>query len=396
MLSQKGCEQAVEIFTPLDPAMLSDPYAVYARLRETDPVHWHEGLRAWVLTRHDDCVEVLRQHEKFSSDPRKLGKPIADTVISLQTMDPPEQSLLRHRFLAALKRQDLDAWAGHVRARAAQLLAQVDGRPFDFVSEIAEPLSLYAMCQLYGVPYPREDEQLRNASRTMVLGMDSGLDPTRRQPALDARDVLNQFVEEWIAKPNGTGIVADIDWTPASTSTPTPDSERRYLVNSARAVFDAGYSVTSNFLGNVMDWLVSQGPVDRDVARRMDRCAVEELARLVGVVQAVSRHCLTDVQMRDQPIRRGEVVIVVLAGANHDPDVFPDPRKADLTRTPNPHVGFGRGVHSCIGGHLAVQAALALFQALSERPGSIQYDGLRTIRPTATQRGLDALRLRSG
>lgn len=377
-----------EVFNPLSPEMLSDPYAVYAHLRATDPVHWHEDLGAWVLTRYDDCLEVLRKAEIFAADPRKLGEPIPEVVVSLQTMDPPELSTVRHHFLSGLRRQDLDSWARRVRQRAGELLDAVGNRTFDFVTDIAEPLALDAMCHLYGVPYPDEDELLRSSSRTMVLGMDAGLDPTREAAGLAARDVLNAIISEWVDGQQGSGVLAGIDRV---ASIP-----RRYMINSARAFFDAGYSVTANLLGNVAAWLVNARMSGSDRLRRMDGRAVEELVRLVGVVQAVSRYCLADVNLRGRRIARGDVVVVMLGGANHDPEVFPDPQVADLSRDPNPHLGFGRGVHSCLGGHLATRVTLALLAAMADRPGQMGIDGRPRQRPTATQRGFDHLPMRTG
>ncbi|QUH04558.1 cytochrome P450 [Saccharopolyspora erythraea] len=376
-----------EVFDPLSPSMLADPYLVYERLRTEDPVHWHEHLRAWVLTRHEDCAGVLRRPEVFGSDPRKLAKPIPESVISLQTMDPPEHSAVRHHFLAKLRRQDLDAWSARVRRIAGELLANAGPDSFDLVAGVAEPLALHSMCLLCGVPFPDDDERFRTASRTMVLGMDAGLEPARREPALAARGVLNEIIEDWIARAPRESLISGLD--------EVSGIERGYLVNSARAVFDAGYSTTGNLLGNIVKWLLGPGGV-RDTAPLggLDSRAVEELGRVEGVVQAVSRHCLADVEIGGRALRRGDVVIVMLAAANHDPKVFPDPRRADFSRESGPHLVFGRGVHSCLGGHVAGRIALALLHALAEGFERIEPAGPHRQRPTATQRGLDYLPIR--
>lgn len=369
------------VFAPLSEGMLADPHAVYARLREEDPVHRHDQLGAWVLTRHDDCARVLKDTDSFGSDPRALGKPIPDTVLSIQTLDPPEHTAVRHLFLDAVRRREVTGWADGVRRVARELLlAEPDGS-VDFVTGIAEPLALQAVCDLYGVPVPGDHERLRAASRTLVLGMDSGLDPARREPSLAARDTLNAMIDGWRAEARPDGVLARV---------PARD---QVLRNSLRAVFDAGYSTTANLLGNAVEWLLAHGIRTGAELSALDGRAVEELVRLAGPVQVVSRHCKTDVGLRGKLLRRGDVVITVLAAANRDPEVFPDPDEARFTRSPNPHLGLGRGTHSCFGGHLGKHVLLALLEAFAD-VGVIAPAGAPVRRPTGTQRGLDHLPVR--
>ncbi|NUT53902.1 MAG: cytochrome P450 [Saccharothrix sp.] len=367
------------IFEPLSDRMLADPFAVYARLRAEDPVHRHEGLGAWVVTRHDDCTRVLKDSTTFGSDPRSLGIPLPDAVLSIHTLDPPEHAAVRHRFVDALRGQEVRGWADGVREAADELVGRVDG-VVDFVTEVAKPLALRAVCSLYGVPAPDDEEPLRAASRTLVLGLDSGLAPERREPSLAAREALNGMIERWRPAARPGGVL---------TAVP-PGGQ--VLRNSARAVFDAGYSTTADLLGNVVAWLTAGGPWRGDLAA-VDGRAAEELIRLAGPVQVVSRRCKAEVDLRGRRLARGDVVIVALAAANRDPDVFPDPDTADFTRGPNPHLALGRGTHSCFGGHLGKQVLLALLHALGGVAG-IEAAGVPVQRPTGTQRGLDRLPVR--
>ena len=364
------------IFAPLSDRMLADPHPVYARLRAEDPVHWHQQLGAWVLTRHEDCTRVLKDTTTFGSDPRALGKPLPEQVLSVQTLDPPDHTAVRHRFLAAIRRQEAAGWAENVRRVADELVRDATGA-VDLVTDIAEPLALRAVCALYGVPLPNDHEELRAASRTLVLGMDSGLAPERRAPSLAARETLNEMIERWRDTARPGGVLAAVR------------AEDRVLRNSLRAVFDAGYSTTANLLGNAVAWLLADGPRDGAVLA-LDLRGAEELLRLTGPVQVVSRHCTADVELRGRHLTRGDVVIVVLAGANRDPEVFPSPDKADFARSPNPHLALGRGTHSCFGGHLGRQVLLALLNALSTLT-RLEPAGAPVRRPTATQRGLDHL-----
>lgn len=375
-----------EIFAPLSPHMIANPYAVYERLRADDPVHWHEQLSAWVVTRHDDCTRVLRDTDVFGSDPRALDKPIPSSVLSLQTLDPPAHTAVRHRFLAALRQQCENSWAAAVRRSTDMILAATGDGVIDFVSAIAEPVALNAMCTLYGVPYPADHQRFRDMSRMMILGMDAGLDPSRREPALAARDVLNEMIRKWQCDAAPGGILASV-----SAEMPDDPVEQRILLNSMRAVFDAGYSTTSNLISNALMWLADQHPWAAAELAALDGRAVDELIRIEGPVQAVSRHCKADVDLRGRTIRRCDVVVLVLAAANHDHEVFPNPRAAAYGRYPNPHLGLGRGTHSCLGGHLGRRVLLILLHALAAHFTRIELAGPWLRRPTATQRGLDRL-----
>ncbi|CCH30712.1 cytochrome P450 [Actinosynnema sp. NPDC047251] len=369
------------IFAPLSATMLADPHAVYARLRAEDPVHWHDQLAAWVLTRHDDCTRVLKDTTAFGSDPRALGKPLPDSVLSLQTLDPPEHTAVRRRFLHPLRAFEDGLWDKEIRRVARDLVDRLDG-VVDFARDVAEPLALHAVCTLYGIPFPAEHERFRATSRTMVLGMDAGLDPARREPALAARDQLNAMIAGWRAAAVPGGVLASVE-----------PGEDRVLRNSLRAVFDAGYSTTGNLLGNAVHWLTDRKPWRGAELAELDGRAADELIRLAGPVQAVSRHCKRDTELRGRPVRRGDVLVLVLAGANRDPEVFPDPDVADFTRSPNPHLGLGRGAHSCFGGHLGRHLLITLLAELA-RLDRIEAGGEPVRRPTATQRGLDRLPIR--
>ncbi|MER5265390.1 cytochrome P450 [Actinosynnema sp. NPDC002837] len=367
-------------FDPLSATMLADPHTVYARLRDEDPVHRHDGLGAWVLTRHDDCTRVLKDTDSFGSDPAALGRPVPESVRNLHVLDPPESTPVRHLFLGLLRSRE--ALVGESARRLADdLVEDLDG-VVDFVHDVAEPLALQAVADLYGIGFPADHQRYRETSRTMVLGMDSGLDPTRLEPALAARGALNELITGWRGGAAPGGVLDAVR-----------PGDDRVLVNSLRAVFDAGYSTTGDLIANALHWLTSRRSWTGAELASLDGRAVDELIRLAGPVQAVSRHCKSDVDLRGRRLRRGDVVVVVLASANRDPLVFPSPDEADFTRSPNPHLGLGRGVHACFGGPLGRQVLLTLFRALA-RVGRLDAAGEPVRRPTATQRGLDHLPLR--
>lgn len=373
-----------EIFAPLSPAMLADPYPVYAQLRAEEPVHWHDQLGAWVLTRHADCLRVLKDPATFCSDQRKIGREVSWQRLSLQTLDPPDHHALRRPVLAALRSADLGVWGKEVQSLAAETIGPAAGQPLDLLPDVAEPLALRAMCLLYGVRPPADEAAFRAASHALVLSMDAGLDPDRAGPGLAARGLLNDLVEGWFADEHADGMMAQL--RAARSQVPA-----QHLVNTVRALFHAGYASTSSLIGNAILALAVRGELSSERLRTADAALAEELLRLDAPVQATTRACVSDTTLGGRRVRRGDAVVAVFGAANHDPAVFPDPDRACFTRTCHPHLAFGRGAHACLGAHLAIRILLAVLHELGCWNTDLRIVGEPERRPSATLRGLAQL-----
>lgn len=155
------------------PSILRNPYPSYGRMRVTSPVFWHELLGSWVLTRHADCLAVLTDSNRFASDWRRAGEDIPAPLLSVQTLDPPEHTAIRHLLLDGFRAQDRAALHDALEGQIDDLLAELARRPsFDFVGELAEPVALRFVTAFLGVPAPELDWFVP-MSRTVVDGMDS-------------------------------------------------------------------------------------------------------------------------------------------------------------------------------------------------------------------------------
>ncbi|MFF4693742.1 hypothetical protein [Streptomyces sp. NPDC001307] len=138
-------------YDPLDATILRDPYPVLAELRSSNPVFWHEGMGSWALTRYADCVAVLRDHATFARDPRRTGGTVTEPSLSVQSLDPPQQGRIRSLFITALHAQDLTAVESRARRLVLGRLEDLaDGDVLDVVSEIAVPLSVAVVADLFG------------------------------------------------------------------------------------------------------------------------------------------------------------------------------------------------------------------------------------------------------
>jgi cytochrome P450 len=367
------------------PANLRNPYPAYAALRENTPVLWHELLGSWVLTRHADCLAVLTDSTRFASDWRRAGEEIPGPLLTVQTLDPPEHTGIRHLFLDGFRAQDraaLHEWMN--RQAQARLAALAHRDSFDFVGELAEPLALASVTAFLGVPAPDLDWFVP-MSRTIVDGMDAGLWPEKHEPAVAARKKLADYAGGWLADPPETGLIRYVaEHADASGVDPA------VLRNSLRAVLHAGYESASRLLGNATAALLQTPGVLDELRGTSDQAAaVDELIRYDAPVQADARVCVTDTEIGGVTIRAGDPVTLFLGAANHDPVRFAGPTELRLNRTPNPHLGFGRGAHACLGASLAVRQAGAVLGTLAK-----EYPDARAVaepdhRRNLTLRGLD-------
>lgn len=373
----------MQFFDPLSPATLRNPYPVYSQLRANDPVHWHERLHGWVVSRHTDCAQILQDHETFRSDFRIIGEEAPEEFLSLQTLDLPDHAVVRRAILSSMREVDLAGWLQETRRHAEKLLAELGRESFDLITQFVEPLAAHSMCLLFGIPLLDDEESFRSAQRDLVLSMDSGLDSSRRDAGMRARRYLSGLVEPWIERPPSTGLLANVDFASVRP-------RLNFLVNSLRAIFVAGYSSSSSGLGNAVRVLAENHLLSGDASPRIDQTAFHELMRFEGPVQAESRALSADATVGDRRLPAGSVVVVLVGAANRDETVFSDGDRLRLDRTPNPHLAFGRGIHACVGTRLALMLGVEILGLLTARY-RIRLDGEAVQRPTATLRGLDRL-----
>jgi cytochrome P450 len=373
-----------KFFDPLDPEVLADPYPAYGRLRETDPVYWHQQLNSWVLTRYADCGYVLENSDIFANDFRRIGIPTPGPILNLQTLDPPEQTPLRQFATNALHSQDLGKLELNIGRRADELLDGLAHRDsFDFVRDFADPFTLGTISRLVGVEPSKQDEQWTRMNDDLDRSMDSKLVPDSEEAGLEARAKFSALVDSWLRAGSTDGIVGFIVQHQDEAGV-----SREILVNSLRAFWHAGFEVPSRFLGNAVATLLKH-PHAVSAMRSAETVdtAVNELVRYSGPVHALSRACTRDVQLGEKQIRNGEIVIALIAAGNRDPEQFADPEELRLDRYPNQHLGFGRGAHSCLGAQVARMEARIALSKLVQRFPEMHATAASRMRANATLRG---------
>ena len=357
-------------FDPTASEFLADPYPVLAGLREATPVLRHETLDRWFVTRHADVRACLRDRrlgrnyrhvgtdEEFHAEPLDPRfKAFWDVERwSLLWIEPPEHTRIRKLVASAFTPRSVEAMREPAARLAAELLEPlVERGRMDLLYDFAQPYSIGLICDWLGVPMD-DHRTLLDWSHAMVKMYELDT-PDEQEVAANAaasafRDFTLALIAEKRRAPRGdlvSGLVqARVDGERLS------DAE---IVSTVIVLLNAGHEATVNTLGNGVRALMQHRAqwerlVDGSVAPRV---AIEELMRYDPPLQLFERWVLEDeVEVAGMPIPRGEKISLLFGSANRDPRVFDEPDTFDVGR-PNAsdHIGFGGGIHVCIGAPLA-------------------------------------------
>lgn len=395
-------------FDPFTPQAIADPYPQYHRLRESEPVHWSDKLRAWVLFSYDDVVAFFRDGERLSSDRSKATKfkgPVTPQNVQLRTVasDAPAHTAVRAMLTASLNPRVrgmgpvidtlLGGWLDRIAAAASNVTERcgLNGE-VDLIANLAYPLPINVIAELLDVP-EHDREQFQAWSHAVARGMD------RFYSGADAREGLHaiggyflQIVQQRRST-SGDDLVHRLLQASYEGDRLT-DLE---VVAMCTALVFGGHETTVNLIGNgVFALLQHRDELERLRAHpEMMETAIEELLRFDSPAQLISRSAVTDIDLHGKAIKTGDAVLAALGAANRDPAVFADPDRLDLGRDPNPHVAFGLGAHYCPGAQLSRMEASAAIRALLHRFPKLELGSEPPKRrTTAVLRSLESLPVR--
>jgi len=410
-------------YTLADPKVMQNPYPYYERLRAEDPVHFDEGIRTWLVTRHEDIVAVARDTEVYSDEMR-----VSEAVRSpFQT--EAQEWMLREGFLPLGKTDALKV-DGELHTRRRKLVAPaftgpavaaMEGRvaaicrntaavflgraEADLVRQYAMPIPILVICDALGLPMDRVDEISRGAD-SMVASVGAGA--TREEAFQHARNVmqLQRFVREAIEqrrlKPSPDLISllvhARID-DPAA-----PQLTDKELLSISTVAVAGGVDTTRNSIAFGLHALTTQAGLlarlrasteqDRDL-RRFN----EEVLRFYSPVPALPRIAKKETMLGGKTIPQGAFVFLCWASGNRDAQRFAEPDKFDLDRAnTNQHLAFGTGVHFCLGAMLARQEMKCAIREIVNSVESLELavspDQLDLSNSMVILRGLKSLPVR--
>ncbi len=378
---------------PFSPAFFDAPRPAFANLRAAGPVVRLSAYGCYAVARWAEVHAVLNDHETFCSS-RGVGladfareKPWRPASLVLEA-DPPEHARARNALARALAPATIARLRGGFLATAETLVERLlEKGEVDGIADIAEGFPLAVFPDAMGLREEGREHLLPYGALAFnAFGPDNAL----RQAALAAAAPHIAWVTEQCRLENlapggiGAAVHAAADITP---------EEAVLLV---RSLLTAGIDTTVHGMGAALLCL-AENPGEYARLREnpgLARAAFEEAVRLESPVQTFFRTTTRDAELSGETIPEGEKVLMFLGAANLDPEKFPDPERYDISRRTAGHVGFGSGIHLCVGALLARIEADALFTALAARVRAIEPTGPATRKYNNTLRGLAHLPLR--
>jgi cytochrome P450 len=376
-----------DLYQPLRPDTLSDPYPVFRRLLRETPVLWHDELFAWVLSRHRDCRQVLQCPAKFTRDRRKLGRPVPAEGMTIQSLDPPDQIALRHALLLAIRRTDIAAACEEACDELERcLIQQPVGRAFDFMSGAAAPTAMRFACRLVGMPDLPPDVYLSIFVR-LTRAMDSALDSDRYDAGVEATRELNHLIQHAEASAAPRSMIHELHAVTGVKEMPVA-----YVRNTLCAAFNAAYSTAYSSMGSFLALAQQRPGLARQVVDTGNvSVGVQELLRFTSPAQSTRRYATCDTVIGGAVIRQNDPILTLMAAANRDPEVFDHPDDLVLNRLTNPHLAFGSGAHHCVGARPAAEFLGQFVRRLADWEFKLALAGPPTWLDTFTLRCFDHL-----
>ena len=373
----------IDIYSP-DAYVQGIPHAQFAWLREHAPVYWHahpDGGGYWVLSKHADIVAVSRDFKTFSAQrgfvmvddmpPEILGM----VQNQLLGMDPPNHGPIRRAVITRFTSRRLAELEPRVREIARRIM--VDARcdtEINFVDDLAGDLPTAVICSLLDIP---EDmwPQIRHWSDVQTSGSDPDLGGTPEEVTQASIDMGSYGYSLAAERRDGQGedLVSLLVNQEIDGHTVSEMEFASLFVQLAVA----GNETTRGLISSGMDQLLRTPGLYRQLATNPSALplAIEEMLRWTCPLHYFRRTATCDTEIRGQPIREGERVVMLYSSGNFDEDVFADPLRFDITRTPNPHLAFGHGIHLCLGANLARMEARIFFEEFFRAFAGVERTG---------------------
>ena len=404
--------RAVDL-TDLDNFAHGFPHDVFTLHRRVAPVFWHEptehtpdGEGFWSVATHAETMDVLRDPITWSSE-RGGDRPYGGTLLQdlpiagqvLNMMDDPRHARIRRLVSSGLTPRTIRRVEDDLRRRARTLLDATDDAPFDFLREVAAELPMQMICILLGLP-ESERHWLFEAVEPGFDFKGSRKSFERDEDAEAMRRRMFEYGNRLIAEkretPGDDMLSIVVHATLDDADPPRLTDGELYAFFSL--LFSAGAETTRNAIaGGVL--ALAENP---DQWRRLHddpsllTTAVDEIIRWTTPSPSKRRTATRDTTLGGHRVRAGDKVLVWEGSANRDEQVFVDPHRFDVARDPNPHVGFGHGIHFCLGANLARLEVRVLFEELLPRVREVEItepvEWTRSNRHTGIRRLMVSLR----
>ncbi|MSY31940.1 MAG: cytochrome P450, partial [Actinobacteria bacterium] len=361
-------------YDPSEPGWSANPGPLFDQLREENPVHFTPA-GYWVVTKHADANAILRHKgasaDALNGDPAKAPKGMrrdsrAQELENIRTTgidnrpflfrDAPDHTRLRGLVQRAFTPRRVNELRPFIEERTRAIIAKhLDGAPFDAVRELAWAIPVAVICEMLDIP-DEDHERFEQESAMLARGLDPDFLLTAEDRAARDQAILHfgLYFHDLFAKRRAnpgddllSALVAARDGEDSLT-----EGE---LLSTAILLLVAGHETTMNLISGSL-LALAQDPVAQEQLRtrpELDRTATDEFLRIVSPVQLTGRTLTEDIEIPGAVLDKGSLVFILIGSANRDPEVFANPTALILDREPNPHLGFGFGMHHCLGAPLA-------------------------------------------
>ncbi|MDP1851085.1 MAG: cytochrome P450 [Candidatus Planktophila sp.] len=387
-----------------DPAFIANPYAGLKELRNVGKPLWHEGLGIFLAACHRDANEVFRN--------KSLGRIFVDKQPefewatfnwlhsdSILDSEPPKHTRLRALVAKAFNRNKIEGMRPAIERITNELLDAINvkvksGENFDLIADYAEPLPVKIIADLLGFP-KSEEYLLRPWSQAIVkmyeVNPSLKYQSEAKVAAGEFADYVRTLAEERKRRP-GTDLITDL----AMVEENGEKLNMHELVATAVLLLNAGHEASVNAFGNGMVEVLrrsDQRALLRNNPRGLTEMALEEFMRFDAPLQLFERTATKDTELGGVAIKEGQKIAALIGSANRDSAVFENADEMDVTRDPNPHIGFGAGIHFCLGAPLARLEMGVSLPALWEKYPDMSLASEPVRRPTFVLRGYERVEI---
>lgn len=385
-----------------DPAFLENPYPTLAKLREAGKPVWHESSNLFLASTYQDANAVLRNRSLGRIFQPKQPNENWDTFNwlhsdSLLDSEPPKHTRLRSLLVKAFNKNKIESMRPDVERLTQDLLDKIDLKleqtgQFDVITDFAEPLPVKVIAALLG--FPDEDEHLLRPWSQAIVKMYE-VNPSEQTQAeaqaasREFADYVRNLMEERKRNP-GTDLISDL----AAVEEDGQKLNAQELIATCVLLLNAGHEASVNGFGNGFVAMM-QRPDQLNLLRsnpyQLAETAVDEFIRFDAPLHLFERTATSDVEIGGVTIKEGQKIASLLGSANRDETVFKNPTAMDITRDPNPQIGFGAGIHFCIGAPLARMEMTTSLPKLIEKYPNLELANEPIRRPGFVLRGYESV-----
>ena len=385
-----------------DQDFVLNPYPQLAELRAIGKPVWHQELGVFLAAKYNDANQVLRD--------RKLGRIFnpkepqsqwetfnwlhADSILD---SEPPKHTRLRSLVMKAFNPKTISALEPQIQSITENLITEAKAKlqmsgEFDLIADFAEPLPVRVIAHLLGFP-ETEEHLLRPWSQAIVKMYEVSPSDQEKLEAQRASEEFARYVENLMLERQrnpGSDLISEL----AAVELDGERLNTHELIATCVLLLNAGHEASVNGFGNGMvATLNNDGELQKLKAqpKELAGTAVDEFLRFDSPLHLFERTATEDTAVGGVEIKKGQKIAALLGSANHDEEIFERPTELNLTRSPNPHIGFGAGIHFCIGAPLARLEMSTALPMLIESFPNLALAKEPVLRPTFVLRGYESV-----